>query len=847
MARDFIFVLKRGEPLPPTEPGTYRVIVVNETGELKLLNGLSRTLQDFSNVGTGASGGTEVTSLPYSSFYSLISGGGLTTGSWYIINDYKTCYDQPDYNVDGNAITSGIYKDNTDVQPIVLLATSTNTISEVAYQPAYPNDTIKYDWTFSATERTNGVAYGRITERVDEFNNRTDYDHRQVKFKRYRYYELELNNTYQGTVEVSIVSSTGMTVLGTGTSFLSNLGVGNKVGFGKNDNYRAFEVTSIISDTEMTITGLTNTSLGQGTKMYPADWSEYSSYYQNNVDDSSVFEEHYTFEGSGNYNNYIGNHANLYQTDENDFILANNVFHDNFKGNKFGDSCYNNTFFDDCSNNNVGNFFYNNVTDDDFDGNVIGNNFINNRITANFQYNRIGESFRDNYIVQNDFYRNNIMNDFRDNEISGGDFQNNEIGSQFNNNEIKEEFYKNDIGNGYNNNEIYWGAHGNLIGNGFANNNIYAALYDNTIGEYFNDNTIGDVLNPYSREFYENKIGVRFENNLITENFYRNNVENDFSNNQISGSTYSNTIGEQFENNTIYSDFSDNQIFHEFKGNIIYQQFTLNRVDWGFSANELSGYCSNNTFGSYTFSNDFLGSVVDNELKGNMYSNIIGDEFVNNSIDYNFNGNTLSQNFKNNKIGSNFVGNTIAEGFGFGNSNSQKNYIGDYFTNNIVGEYFYNNRVANYFTNNTLGEYFQWNIIDTNIDGADFTANYGNLVSFSYVTTVISATDGIFTAVQGSTNGNGTGASFDVGVLTGEVTGVTINAPGKLYSTSDTITILGSELGGSGDVVITVSGVTQTPAVYEPFTCQIFERKGGDKRLSYYDESDVLNITNINE
>ena len=83
MARDFIFVLKRGEPLPPTEPGTYRVIVVNETGELKLLNGLSRTLQDFSNVGTGASGGTEVTSLPYSSFYSLISGGGLNLEGFF--------------------------------------------------------------------------------------------------------------------------------------------------------------------------------------------------------------------------------------------------------------------------------------------------------------------------------------------------------------------------------------------------------------------------------------------------------------------------------------------------------------------------------------------------------------------------------------------------------------------------------------------------------------------------------------------------------------------------------------------------------------------------------------------
>jgi hypothetical protein len=49
------------------------------------------------------------------------------------------------------------------------------------------------------------------------------------------------------------------------------------------------------------------------------------------------------------------------------------------------------------------------------------------------------------------------------------------------------------------------------------------------------------------------------------------------------------------------------------------------------------------------------------------------------------------------------------------------------------------------------------------------------------------------------------------------------------------------------DVIITVTSLGTTPSVYETYTCQIFERKGGTKRLSYYDESDILNITNINE
>jgi len=64
----------------------------------------------------------------------------------------------------------------------------------------------------------------------------------------------------------------------------------------------------------------------------------------------------------------------------------------------------------------------------------------------------------------------------------------------------------------------------------------------------------------------------------------------------------------------------------------------------------------------------------------------------------------------------------------------------------------------------------------------------------------------------------------------------------------NTITILGSQIGGTDsvdDVVITITQIVE-PSVYEAYTCQIFERQGGNKRLSYYDSSDVLNITDIN-
>lgn len=789
------------------------------------------------NIDSGSGGG--VIETTYSELYDKITGSTLFEGSYYLISDFQTCYDQPDYDYNSSSIIGDNYK-VADIDPIIVFATSNNTLSEIAYQPSYPKDTIKYDVSFNLTERTSSPAKGRITERIDEFNNRTDYDHRTILFKRYRYYEISLDNPYQGTVEVISISGTVMTVSGTGTNFLSSVSVGNKVGFEPNNNdYRVYEVTSIDSNSGMTITGLTNVNLSPNTKMYSGDWDEYASYYQNNVDNPSEFEEYYTFQGNDNFNNYIGNHANLYDWEENDFILANNVFHTRFIGNKFGDSCYNNTFFDDCHDNNIGNDFHNNITDDDFDGNVIGNQFYNNRITANFQYNRIGENFRNNYIVQNDFYRNNIMNGFEYNEISGGDFQNNEIGSGFNNNKIKEQFYKNDIGNGFNNNKIYWGANGNLIGNAFNYNDIYCGFYDNVIGEYFANNTLGDILNPSSKQFYENRIGVRFESNTITDNFYKNEIGVYFYNNNISGETYTNIIGEEFENNTIYDEFLDNQIFNNFKGNLIYEQFIYNKVDYGFSGNELSGVCSGNVFGPFTFDNDFLGDVFVNRFVGEVYGNTIGDEFANNNIGIAFTNNIIAQDFQNNEIGSYFQYNTIDEGFGFGGSSTQKNYIGDEFYNNTVGEYFYNNRVGNYFQNNTLGDYFQWNVIDTNINSVDFTPNYGNITAFTYNVLGTGTTDGIYTNLSGTTNGHGVNATFDIEVSGNTVVSVSGNTSGKLYQTGDTITIPGNQIGGLTGVISGFTTNTLSVKVYKPAD-STYEYPSNETEMDYLIDNSPL-------
>ena len=91
---------------------------------------------------------------------------------------------------------------------------------------------------------------------------------------------------------------------------------------------------------------------------------------------------------------------------------------------------------------------------------------------------------------------------------------------------------------------------------------------------------------------------------------------------------------------------------------------------------------------------------------------------------------------------------------------------------------------------------------------------------------------------------------------------INLNNGGGGYIFGNTVSIIGSYFGGtnsvndvtitvdsiySDDVTIRVTEVSATPSVYEMYNCQIFERKGGNRRLSFYDENDILTIKNINE
>jgi len=557
---------------------------------------------DGSNL-TGITGITNFISVTYSELVDMISGSTLSQGSFYFISDFKTCYDRPEYYANGDAKLSGAttYVEG-EVNPIIVLATSSNTISSTAYQPAYPNDRIQYDWTWDQTEITLGAAYGRITERIDEYNNRTDYDHRTIEFIRFAIYD-------KGAKISGLLSAfdcnTGV-FIGADTLFLSEVSDGDILFFEWQNGLVGVKVISASTDTELVVVvdpTFTNIAFESSTiPMYKAINQEYYGDYkeayigQNIVED---FEIYPTFNLDGTaIHNYIGDYSRFFiegSLSNSGFLLANNVFYsENSRNysNTIGDRSYNNNFNYWFSRNTIAGRFYNNVA------------------------------------RQNGFYSNTI-------------------GEYFNDNKIMTQVYDNIIGVGFNENIIISTFYGNNIGNYFYRNDLYSEFYDNKIGNDFNQNIIGDLGNTDNFEFYGNVIGDGFNDNKIRQDFHNNNIGNLFQNNVVNGSfrrntigynfAYNQNIGSRFNANHIGNDFNNNELIGDyFENNKIGNDFQSNSVSYFFRGNQINNDFYNNTLGDtqyFTWNNlniDNLTGRTYNTFYNSLYGN--GGESVGNVI-----------------------------------------------------------------------------------------------------------------------------------------------------------------------------------------------------------------------
>ena len=370
-----------------------------------------------------------VTEITYSSLYSLKTSNRFATASYYLITDFDSVYDQPDFYCDGTPKTVVDNKGKPagwGYQPILVLATSKNSLSPDAYQPSipsggylgFPKDKIKYDITWNRTE-FNKNAKGRITERIDEFGNRTDYDHRTIRFKRYQNY---LKDTQLTGVITNYNCTTGV-VTGSGSSFSSELllgsiiiidskadlgyDIGLKVGTQSGSIASDGSFTAVVdtlyaggvpSSVPLNSTGyITTEDYSFSGKTYDfysttatGDFNQYKEVYFGQGDVNDCNKEVYTFNLTNSTNNKIGNYSQVYLSAVNNvFILPNNVF---------GLSCKNNTILDNFYNNQVGDNFFENNIGYNFSKNFIGDNFSRNTTIDNFSSNIIGDNFKWNIV-----------------------------------------------------------------------------------------------------------------------------------------------------------------------------------------------------------------------------------------------------------------------------------------------------------------------------------------------------------------------------------------------------------------------------------------------------------------
>jgi hypothetical protein len=611
---------------------------------------------------TPTGGGAGLTDITYSAISTAIDGNTLIPGSYYRITDFKTCYDQPDYDFNGDTIEEGNWKQSS-VSPIIVFALSSDSLASDAYQPEYPNDNIKYDVSFSETEVTGGTAYGRITYRKDERGNAFDYDFRDVLFKRYDAYFSE--SVYEGTVSIGASGSFGV-VTGVDTSF-DNFESGDIVGvlnINNNPIVSYYEIVSIEDDTNMVVTGNVITEVSN-TRLLDANLLQGRSWKKNNIISSTASYEYPTFGDIEQcFSNTTTNTTAYTVWEEETFLLPNNVFRGNvtYKDNSFGHDFRNNTFNTSCDSNRIGGSFYNNIINNDFDNNIINDNFYDNIIDCDFQRNTIMGEFYNNHFGDDDgedFDYNIIQSIFYNNFYTGDDnFEYNLIKGEFYQNIILGEFSKNTL-NGYYENVSEDTFSDNQVGEGFHGNKTYREFRENVIGDEVYDN---------------NFFGTFYGNTLIGDESYENDIYSDFQDNQIGGNFQNNNIGDSGDIDN--ADFRNNKIGNDFIDNTIRRDFEDNQI------------------GNY---------FEDNNLYGDFRNNVIGNDFSSN--------NNIGHGFYSNHIGNNF---------------NDNDYIGDYFQNNKIGEYFENNyyiynnfednSIGNEFKNNTLGDiqYFNWD--DTSIE-----------------------------------------------------------------------------------------------------------------------------------
>ncbi len=812
--------------------------------------------------GIGTNGNVPILEVTYQELTDLLNISGLIQGAYYVITNFRTCYDRPDYDYNRNAITNNNYK-QAAIEPLIVRATGKNIISEDAFQPAYPKDKIKYDITWNITEWTENPAFGRITERIDEFNNRTDYDHRTILFKRYRTYFYDLTNPLSGTIDIN-----GVNVVGTDTNFSSGLAIGNIIHTKGYD----FRITSIADDTSMTIEGnnlLTDTGL-----LY---------YYAESIVDGDFSNVPYTHtqitnvteDGESTAGDYL---MNGHVADGEEYFGATSGYFTNLYPGLFVLSAYDISIDEFSIQGNLGadgegDFDYyqystsfnsinyeiyikrvGNATDPSINHIIIIDNGTNG---TNGIVRTIGEDTDDDLDRLSNLLENNVtqIHYLLTSKHLGVKLTNEEVTAVVNaylalvdplsidntlaslntnysdiTSLITSLYLFNDNGAGYiddGGDDMYDG--GNFIYTNLGQHWKSYNWYQNNIP---NDNSYRNL------KTFQTDLELIQNQNTTTRNNYIGN-HSDFhiadnlsssefllSNNVFGLYSYSNKLGDRCFNNHTYNWFNRNTISGTFQRNIIKR---------GFYSNIIGEYFTENIINSYFWSNEIGDEFYGNECGYEFHDNIINNYFDNNYIIRAFYNNTIDTNFYNNKIHYDFYNNTLDNNF---NSNTTR------FN-------FYGNTIGIQFENNTLGNgvnilNFYDNVLGHRCKGCLMLGNfYGNTIGVDFYSNVMEG-DFIFNSINNFNIFNNFGSNFNSNILYNNNysnhIGENFNN-NKIYNNFINNTIINNFQYNLINTSISSVDFTSATHVYQIYSCEIFLASNSNQYLNYFDGQDKLYVS----
>jgi len=298
------------------------------------------------------------TVLTHQSLLTLMLNSELVQGQKYLISDYRTKYIQPVTNV---------FKQASVTESLILTAISTYSFDNKVVSVEYPKDYIEYDITNILCEDNILERPGKITYRIDEYNNTTFYDSRTVVFDRSSVDKLTFgancNNNYIAKSE-----SIGLTY--------------NNIIFGDHCFYNTildgYNTTFGVYCYANYINGCFNNTIGD-------------TFFDNNI---GLNFQHNIIGNGCNTNNIKSNFS--YNTIGNDFY--NNNINSFVTHNTIGGNFFANTIGTSFQYNDIDLNFYNNITGNYFDHNNIGINFRFNEIGHYFAYNTIKDVFQQNTI-----------------------------------------------------------------------------------------------------------------------------------------------------------------------------------------------------------------------------------------------------------------------------------------------------------------------------------------------------------------------------------------------------------------------------------------------------------------